>query len=270
MLGSSRRVLAACAGLYVLMASGCAGVRSPPTSEGSNQVPRPAAISGVRSEVQRPSCTAGRDPWAPTRHGTYTAVLRHAADLLSAPGGAPVRAHFTRIDENRYPTVFGVIGARLARGCRPTWYHVQLPIKPNGSTGWVRAASVRLFRIRTRIVVSLSDRTVTVYRDGRRVFRAAAAVGAPSTPTPVGRFYVNERFLLADANGPFGVAALGISAHSEVLTDWVQDGPIALHGTNDRSSIGRATSHGCVRLTNRDMARLFALTPAGAPVVIRR
>ncbi len=96
------------------------------------------------------------------------------------------------------------------------------------------------------------------------------AIGATGTPTPVGRFYVDERFLLANANGPFGVAALGISAHSDVLQHWVQGGPIALHGTNEPTAIGGAVSHGCVRLTNEAMMRLFKLAPAGTPVLIRR
>jgi L,D-transpeptidase catalytic domain len=270
MVGTGRRLLAVCAGASALVAAGCGGGKQQPSSEGSNQLPRAAAVGGMRSEPQAPRCTTGRDPWAPTRQAAYTAVLRHAEDLLSAPGGTALRAHFARIDVNGYPTVFGVVGARVTHSCRPTWYRVQLPIKPNGSIGWVRAEAVRLYRVRARIVVSLSRRTVTAYRAGRPVFTAAAAVGASSTPTPVGRFYVNERFLLDSANGPFGVAALGISAHSEVLTNWVQGGPIALHGTTDASSIGRAVSHGCIRLANRDMAKLFALAPAGTPVVIRR
>jgi lipoprotein-anchoring transpeptidase ErfK/SrfK len=54
-----------------------------------------------------------------------------------------------------------------------------------------------------------------------------------------------------------------------VLHDWAQGGPIALHGTNEPGLIGVAASHGCVRLTNGVMRRLFALAPAGTPVVIR-
>jgi lipoprotein-anchoring transpeptidase ErfK/SrfK len=80
---------------------------------------------------------------------------------------------------------------------------------------------------------------------------------------------VNERYLLTSADGPFGVAALGISAHSDVLKNWVQGGPVALHGTDQPSLIGDAVSHGCVRLANAVMIRLFRLAPAGTPVLIR-
>jgi lipoprotein-anchoring transpeptidase ErfK/SrfK len=119
----------------------------------------------------------------------------------------------------------------------------------------------------TRIVVRLSTRRLVVYLSDRAVFRAPVAIGAAQTPTPIGRFFVNERFLL-NSTGPFGVAALGISAHSDVLKNWVQGGPIALHGTDNPASIGGAAIHGCIRLGNPDMRRLFALAPAGTPVTI--
>jgi lipoprotein-anchoring transpeptidase ErfK/SrfK len=126
-----------------------------------------------------------------------------------------------------------------------------------------------MFVVRSRIDVSLSGHRLVVYRAGRPVLRAPVAVGTPDTPTPVGRYFVNERFVLANPNGPFGVAALGISAHSTVLRNWVQGGPIGIHGTNEPRLIGDAASHGCIRLFNQDMSRVFKLAPAGTPVVIR-
>jgi lipoprotein-anchoring transpeptidase ErfK/SrfK len=134
----------------------------------------------------------------------------------------------------------------------------------------VPASDVSVYPVHTRIEVDLSERRVSVYRWGSLAFTTLVAVGASSTPTPVGRFYVDERFRLASADGPFGVAALGISAHSDALKDWVQGGPVALHGTDDPSSIGRPVSHGCVRLPNAVMTRLFAIAPAGTPVLIQR
>jgi lipoprotein-anchoring transpeptidase ErfK/SrfK len=133
----------------------------------------------------------------------------------------------------------------------------------------VRAADVSVYPVNTRVVVDLSNRRLVLYRWGRPAMSTRVAIGAEQTPTPVGRFYVNERFRLDSPDGPFGVAALGISAHSDVLQNWVQGGPIALHGTNDPGSIGTAASHGCVRLSNADMRRLFRLAPAGTPVLIR-
>ena len=94
------------------------------------------------------------------------------------------------------------------------------------------------------------------------------STGAPETPTPLGRFYVKERLIPADPHGPWGPAALGTSAFSPLLKSWVQGGPVGIHGTNDPSAIGRPVSHGCIRLPNATMRKLFASTLAGTPVII--
>ena len=170
---------------------------------------------------------------------------------------------------NGVPTVLGVIGARVGRDCRPTWYRVQLPVKPNEATGWVRAADVRVGAVRTRVLVDLSERRVTLFREGKPVFSTQAAIGSDATPTPTGAYYVNQRLVPSDPGGPFGPGAIGISAFSEVLTGWVQGGPVAIHGTNRPELVGQAISNGCIRVANADLRRLWRDTPAGTPVVVR-
>jgi lipoprotein-anchoring transpeptidase ErfK/SrfK len=152
--------------------------------------------------------------------------------------------------------------------CTPSWYRVQLPVKPNGKTGFVRARALVVETVPTRIVVDVSRRRLTFFRSGRRVLTATVAVGSPSTPTPTGRFYVNQRLVPADVHGPFGPGAIGISAFSNVLTGWTQGGPVAIHGTNEPWSIGHAVSNGCIRLPNATLGRLFRETLAGTPVII--
>jgi lipoprotein-anchoring transpeptidase ErfK/SrfK len=166
-------------------------------------------------------------------------------------------------------TVFGVLAVVRDRSCRPAWYRVQLPIRPNGATGYVRADDVALRRVNTRIEADLSERRVDFFRNGRLLLRATAGVGASGTPTPVGRYYVNQRLRAADPSGPFGPGAIGVSAFSPVLTGWTQGGPIAIHGTNDPSSVGRAASHGCIRIANPLLVRMFRAMPEGTPVRIR-
>ena len=124
--------------------------------------------------------------------------------------------------------------------------------------------------MRTRILVDLSDKRVTLYRDGEPLLSATAAIGSPATPTPTGSFYVNQRLVPSDPTGPFGPGAVGISAFSDVLTSWTQGGPIAIHGTNAPWSIGKAVSNGCIRLPNPTLRKVFALALSGTPVVIRR
>ena len=157
----------------------------------------------------------------------------------------------------------------MGKDCSATWYRVQLPIRPNGAQGWVRAADVRSYRVDFEILVDLSDRRLTVFRRGEVVVRVPTGIGRPATPTPTGSYYVNQRLLAADATGPWGPGGIGISAFSPVLTDWAQGGPIAIHGTNEPWTIGTAASHGCLRIANDVLARLIRLVPDGTPVRIR-
>jgi lipoprotein-anchoring transpeptidase ErfK/SrfK len=200
---------------------------------------------------------------------TYAAVVRSRAVAFRRPGAGRL-AVFGRLNVNGVPTVLGIRGVVVDARCRPAWYRVQLPIRPNGIVGFVRARAVGVGRVRTRIVVDLSTRRVTLFRNGRKAIETTAAIGSSATPTPTGRFYVNQRLIPADPNGPFGPGAIGISAFSNVLTGWAQGGPIAIHGTNQPWSIGRAVSNGCIRVPNPVLRRLFGAALAGTPVHVRR
>jgi hypothetical protein len=203
-----------------------------------------------------------------TARVAFAGVATHGAVAYRRPGGA-VLARFGRVNVNGYLTVFGVVGVVLSRSCRAAWYRVELPLRPNGVTGFVRARRLLLARVHTRIVVDVAQRRLTLYRDGRPVFSSAVAVGSPSTPTPTGRFYVNQRLIPNDPSGPFGPAAIGISAFSNVLTGWTQGGPVAIHGTNEPWSIGHAVSNGCIRVPNAALRRIYPLAIAGTPVLVR-
>lgn len=149
------------------------------------------------------------------------------------------------------------------------WFEVLLPMKPNGSTGWIRAGIARLVPVRERIVVDLSRRVLRHYRDGKLVHRFSVGIGAPDAPTATGTFYVWARVPQANPAGPYGVYALGISGFSEALSDWPGGGRMAIHGTPDASDRGRRVSHGCVRVYNPDMRELRHV-PLGTPVIIER
>jgi lipoprotein-anchoring transpeptidase ErfK/SrfK len=212
-------------------------------------------------------CAAGSRHALGSPKLAFAATARRPLDAYRAPGRRAF-ASFGRLNVNGVPTVFSVLGAVVTRSCDPTWYHVELPIKPNGATGWVRAGDVDVASVDTRIDVDISARRVRFFRNGRLVLQATAAVGAPATPTPTGRYYVNQRLIPSDPSGPFGPGAIGISAFSNVLTGWTQGGPIAIHGTNEPWSIGRNVSNGCIRLPNPVLRKLFYETPSGTPVVI--
>ena len=250
----------------------------PKLSESSRQVAYPAGLgTHVMSSVRVSSrlaaaparCDSETTPVGSTRTA-YAALVTQTAVIRQAPSGrASVVTRLGRQDVNGLPEVVGVIGVHLSPRCAPDWYRVQLAVVPNGTAGWVRAWAVRTYRVRSRIVVDLSERSLRLYRSGTLALQTPVAVGASATPTPRGRYFVNERYELPDARGPFGPAALGISAHSNVLQNvWVEDGPIGIHGTNEPWSIGRAASHGCIRVANGVMRRLFRLAPAGTPIIV--
>jgi lipoprotein-anchoring transpeptidase ErfK/SrfK len=268
----SRSALAsAVAGAVALLAlAGCGSTAK--QSENSHQRPVDAGLGLQHGRAVAIAKRCAIPKVAPTRTQAFAAVVVQPTAVYGWPSlRARVVNRFQLRDQNRFPVVFGVLdSSRPGKGCGPAWLRVLLPTRPNGSAAWVPARSVSVYPVNTRVEIDLSQHRVSVYRWGKLAFTVRAAVGASATPTPTGRFYVNERFRLASANGPFGVAALGISAHSDALKDWVQGGPVALHGTDDPSSIGRAVSHGCVRLPNAVMTRLFAVAPAGTPVLISR
>jgi lipoprotein-anchoring transpeptidase ErfK/SrfK len=183
------------------------------------------------------------------------------------PRGARI-ARFRRLNQNGYPTTFGLVGAILTRTCAISWYRVKLPMRPNGIVGYVRPWAVDAEKVRTRIVVDISARELRFFVAGRLALKTPVAVGSAATPTPTGRYYVNQRLVSLNPSGPYGPAALGVSAFSDVLTGWTQGGPIGIHGTNAPWSIGHAVSNGCIRVPNATLRKLFAATLGGTPVLI--
>jgi lipoprotein-anchoring transpeptidase ErfK/SrfK len=219
----------------------------------------------LAAQAQR--CTDGELLPLGSARVAYAGSAPRGAVAFRRPGGAVV-ARFGAKNINDYPTVFGVLGATVRRDCRPRWYRVQLPLKPNGVTGFVRARALIVEKVATRIEIDVSQRRLTLFRNGKRELSATVAVGSAPTPTPIGRFYVNQRLIPTDKGGPFGPGAIGISAFSNVLTGWTQGGPVAIHGTNEPWSIGHAVSNGCIRLPNPTLERVFRETLAGTPVII--
>jgi lipoprotein-anchoring transpeptidase ErfK/SrfK len=242
----------------VLLLAGCGSRAAAPP-------PPPPAKKVLAVKTGR--CTAGELLPLGSAAQAYVGIAPHGAVALRTSRRS-VEARFGKLNVNGYQTVFGVLGAIVHADCTPAFYRVQLPIKPNGAIGYVRATSLELQTVPTRIVVDVSARRLTLFEHGRRALTATVAVGSPATPTPIGRFYVNQRLIPADTSGPYGPAAIGISAYSNVLTGWAQGGPVAIHGTDEPWSIGHAASNGCIRLPNATLSRLFKIAVAGTPVII--
>jgi lipoprotein-anchoring transpeptidase ErfK/SrfK len=197
----------------------------------------------------------------------YAALMRKKrTEVFRRPKKARI-ARFPKVNQNGYPMTFAIVGAIVNKRCTASWYRVKLPIRPNGAVGYVRPADVFVQRVRTRIVVDVSERRLFFYRARRLVLTTPVAVGSAATPTPIGRFYVNQRLVPTNPRGAYGPAALGVSAFSNVLTGWAQGGPIGIHGTNQPWSIGRGVSNGCIRVPNATLQRIFEASLGGTPVI---
>lgn len=157
----------------------------------------------------------------------------------------------------------------LTGGIVPGWVEVLVPTRPNGAKGWVAGSSVRLEDIDDLITVDLTTHRMTMVVAGVQVADTSVAVGSTANPTPRGRFFVTDRVRPPVPDGTYGAFALGLSAHSPTLSEFdYGDGQIGIHGTNVPTSIGKAVSHGCIRVP-ADVAPLLARIPLGTPVVIR-
>jgi L,D-transpeptidase ErfK/SrfK len=106
------------------------------------------------------------------------------------------------------------------------------------------------------IQISVEKRRLSLFHNGKLVKIFPIAVGKMLTNTPIGEFViVNRQF---NPGGPFGVLWMSLSKQG-----------YGIHGTNDPNSIGKAVSHGCVRMYNRDVLQLAGTVPNGTKVTIR-
>jgi lipoprotein-anchoring transpeptidase ErfK/SrfK len=189
-------------------------------------------------------------------HAIYSAPAASSHRLGVVPALTPITEEHTTLP---------VLGRRGG------WLEVLLPGRPNGHTGWIRSRATVLSFTEWRVVVTLSRMSLTVYRGGRALRMFPAVVGKPSTPTPVGRFFVEESVALP-AHDPGAPFAFALSARSNVLQEF-DGGPgqIAIHGIANIGGVpGTAVSHGCVRLNAAAVRWLAARIGPGVPVTIRR
>jgi lipoprotein-anchoring transpeptidase ErfK/SrfK len=165
-------------------------------------------------------------------------------------------------------TEHGLARIFLVAGQDGDRYKVLLPVRPNGAVGWVRASDVEVSEINFWIRVSTSQRRITVGNGDQVVLQEPVAVGTGGTPTPLGTFYLTEvvRPIWQPYYGPY---AYTTSAHSDVLHSFMGgDGTVGLHGTDEAGSIGRAVSHGCIRMSNSGITKLAGMLPLGTPLFV--
>jgi lipoprotein-anchoring transpeptidase ErfK/SrfK len=226
-------------------------------------------LTGCSTTTARPSASpspqashsaTAPEPVAPPSIGAAATATGPQVQVHDAAGGA-VTSTLANPQPSGAPLTFLVV--KPGNG----WMQVMLPGRPNGSTGWIESSAVSLTLLQYHLRVSIADKTLTLYKNDDVVKTYPVATGTGGTPTPLGSFYLTE--LIKPTNAGYGPYAFGLSAHSEVLNSFGGGpGQIGLHGTEDAASIGRAASHGCIRLSNDDITALAQILPLGTPITI--
>jgi len=128
------------------------------------------------------------------------------------------------------------------------------------------STSVEPVQVKRRIVVSLEDRKLALVENGQVKKVYTVAVGKPSTPSPVGTFTIQRRVknpvyqhdgkvVEPGPGNPVGTRWMGLSVKG-----------YGIHGTNEPKSIGKAASHGCIRMARKDLEEMYAMVSVGDTV----
>jgi lipoprotein-anchoring transpeptidase ErfK/SrfK len=230
-------------------------------SGGSDEQPKKVAAPPppTTTIVTAPPTTTTTTP----PHAVAASTKGGAIQVYDAPNGA-VTTSLSARTEYLQPRTFLVVENQ------GDWLKVLLPMRPNNSTGFIRAVDVNLSDVPYEIHVNLGEHMLRMFKDGQEVLSTPVVIGSPRTPTPLGTFFITDPVdLKASPNGAYGAFALGLSGYSEVLMEF-NGGPgqIAVHGTNNPSQVGQDISNGCVRVPNDIIVQIADQAPLGTPVII--
>jgi lipoprotein-anchoring transpeptidase ErfK/SrfK len=181
------------------------------------------------------------------------------------------------------PLPSGAVLNLLVDGQTSSRYKVLLPIRPNGSTGWIDPGQVKKFAHDYRILVELSSHRITAYKGDSVILSEKIAVGRSDRPTPNGRYYLKELLracidekqpdgtvkCVPNDTGIYGPYAYGLSGFSPTVTSFNGgEGVIGIHGTNEPELLGTDVSSGCIRMSNEGITSLSKVLPLGTPVTV--
>jgi hypothetical protein len=215
-----------------LVSAGCAGAGASP----------PADVAKPAAQVDPPAATA--EPATPAKAKTgHPRVV-----IPPAPAHGP--AYLVARIRRPLPTRFGKVADRSQFG-QPVWVPVLrhhgghgrllVPLGKRGRRVPVDLAGMPLQWRRVRIVIDLSAERMVILDGRRRLGAFPVGKGAPSMPTPTGRFFVTDRLRFGQGS-PYAPFAVGLSAHvSQLPASWLGGDQVAIH----YGAMG-AVSHGCI------------------------
>jgi lipoprotein-anchoring transpeptidase ErfK/SrfK len=259
-----RRWVAACV-VTVLTLGACGGggapKAAPPTAE-----PASTTVTGLAPTSAAPTTTV--DPAV----AKVAVAKQRSVEVFTSP----VQPEPARTLDNPQPSGAAPGGEFVLRMLvvedRGDWLKVLLPIRPNGSNGWIRRSAVDVESHNYRAKVELGEHRLTVWKGNEILLQEPVGVGASGrTPTTRGLFYTIELYpVIPSQRAAYGPWAFALSGFSEVLTSFGEGGTgvLGLHGTGDPSSIGRDVSNGCIRMSNTGITKLAETLPLGVPIEI--
>ena len=266
-------VVVALAGVFATSAQAASPVEQPP--------PAQQPVTTVVGPAATPPPSGGQTPTAPAATGplvlsnestttTWAHPVEEAPVLQHPVPRSRVIAHTRLETEDGFPEVYMLLTSFTDSHGRE-WVRMRVAGRPNGRIGWVSRSALGEFHVTHWLLeISLSGRWLKAYINGKLRRKAPVGVGKPSSPTPTGRFWIRERFKLADRSNPYWPYALGTSAYSR-LTDWPGGGVVGIHGDfGEPRLIPGDPSHGCVRMHAGDLNWLAPRVPIGTPVRIIR
>lgn len=233
-----------------------------------------AALVAAAAVLCGAPAVAGADPGDPSGPTTTSAWLARITSGTELRAGASESSAF--LERIEPTTKWGGDTQLLVKDSTRTagelWLDVRVQGRPNGRHGWIRADHASLSKTPYRIEIRRSTKRLSLVKAGRTVRSIKVVVGAAETPTPSGYFSVADKLELSDDKHFLGSWVLPLTGYSDVLQTFDGGiGQIALHGRGGASllqPVGTAASHGCVRVENRQIARIAATVPTGTPVVI--
>ncbi|WP_329245968.1 L,D-transpeptidase [Actinoallomurus sp. NBC_01490] len=240
-----------------LLVAGCGGKKQD-HSAGSSAPPGLEKLTQATTYTTVKGLPKDPDP-AATTDGTVVHPLK-PRPISATVGGAPLAVLPSR--ELGGPTWVPVMESK------PGWVRVLLPSRPNGATGWIPtdAGSMQTAHSPYVLRVKTSTRKLSLSKSGHALGTWTVAVGAPKTPTPVGRTFLLAS--MAPAKPTFSPLILPVGAHSDTLDSYGGGpGTVAFHGWPSKSVFGQAVTHGCVRVPADALKRLSKI-PLGTPVFI--
>jgi hypothetical protein len=179
---------------------------------------------------------------------------------------SPRVGRLTRHTVDGFSSIYLVLRAHWDRRGRE-WVKLRIPGRPNGRMGWVARDSLGQFHLtHSLVVVNRQKLQMYFYRRGRRIWSAPVGVGKPSTPTPAGHFWIDERFKIVDPGSGYYPYAFGTTDYS-TLSDWPGGGVVGIHGPYyEPQNIPGRISHGCIRLRVDDDLWLARHMGLGTPL----